>query len=152
MPEAQKDLLIQWFDEVWNKKRREAIDELLPEECVIHDAGSSTTGPEEFKPFFDRMHGALSDLQITLHNVVSDGAYACARWSASMRHTGDGLGIPATGKTATISGITMARFANGRFVEAWQNWDMLGLLHQLQAEDAAVEHTAQLHKLASAVE
>ena len=27
MPEAQKDLLIQWFDEVWNKKRREAIDD-----------------------------------------------------------------------------------------------------------------------------
>ena len=149
MPESQKALLIQWFDEVWNKKRREAIDELLPADCVIHDAGSSTRGPEEFKPFFDRMHGALSDIQVTLHNVVSEGSFACARWSASMRHTGDGLGIPATGKTATVSVITMARFASGRFAEAWQNWDMLGLLAQLQASEPSPDRTAPLLKLAA---
>jgi steroid delta-isomerase-like uncharacterized protein len=139
MPEAQKAAIIEWFDQVWNKKSREAIDQLLPDDCVIHDAGNSTKGPEEFKPYFDRMHTMFSDVHVDIHDVVSDGQYACARWTVRMRHTGEGLGVPATGQQASASGMTMVRFVDGKFAEAWQNWDMLGLLGQLQAQAAQPE-------------
>ena len=48
-----------------------------------------------------------------------------------MRHTGDALGMPATNKQLHTSGISIVRFKDGRFAEAWQNWDMLGLIQQI---------------------
>jgi hypothetical protein len=31
-----------------------------------------------------------------------------------------------------MTGISIVRFTDGRFAEAWQNWDMLGVMQQIQ--------------------
>ena len=133
LSDHQKQTLLRWFEEVWNQGRREAIDEILPADCIVHEGDASSQGPEGFKPFFDRMHAAFSGIHVTAHEIICEGDLACLRWSVSMRHTGDGLGMPATGKQLQASGMTMVRFANGRFAEAWQNWDMLGLIEQINS-------------------
>ncbi len=79
------------------------------------------------------MHAAFSGIHVTPHEIISEGDLVCLRWSVKMRHTGDGLGMPATGKQLQASGMSMVRFANGRFAEAWQNWDMLGLMEQINS-------------------
>ena len=43
------------------------------------------------------------------------------------------MGIPATGKQATVTGITIDRIADGRIAESRTNWDTLGLLQQIGA-------------------
>ena len=43
------------------------------------------------------------------------------------------LGIPATGKPITITGISIDRFAGGQIVERWSQLDTVGLLRQLGA-------------------
>jgi steroid delta-isomerase-like uncharacterized protein len=132
MADYQKEMLVRWFKEVWNDGRAEAIDEMLPASCVIHDGDHSITGPREFKPFYNRLRTALSNIRVTPHEVISEGNLTCLRWSLFARHTGDGLGMPATGKEVHVAGMSMVRFENGKFAEAWQNWDMLGLLEQIR--------------------
>jgi predicted ester cyclase len=39
--------------------------------------------------------------------------------------------MPATGKSAVVTGIFVFRLADGRIVEQWAVVDQLGLLHQL---------------------
>jgi predicted ester cyclase len=41
------------------------------------------------------------------------------------------MGKPATGRSATVTGITIQRLRGGKVVEGWTNWDMLGLQQQL---------------------
>ena len=143
MSEQPKQTLIRWFEEVWNKGRRQAIDEMLPPDCVIHDGATSLKGPEEFKKFFDLMRSAFSEIQVTPEETISEGELVCLRWSVKMRHTGDGLGMPATGRNLTTTGISVVRFAGGRFAEACQNWDMMGVMQQIQqAEPANLYMTA----------
>jgi len=134
-----KATIIRWFEEVWNQGRRETIDELLAEDCVIHDGDSDATGPEEFKAFFDRLQAAFSEIHITPRQAISEGNFACLRWSATMRHTGNALGMLATQKLLHTSGISIGRFKDGRFVEAWQNWDMLGVIQQITDEAASAK-------------
>lgn len=50
-----------------------------------------------------------------------------------MTHTGDTLGMPATGRTVHSRGITIARIVDGKIVEGWDNWDQLGMLEQIGA-------------------
>jgi predicted ester cyclase len=43
------------------------------------------------------------------------------------------MGIGATGKEVTFSGIIFIRLASGKIVEWWGHWDALGLMNQLGA-------------------
>ncbi|HEV3279267.1 MAG TPA: ester cyclase [Terriglobia bacterium] len=136
MPDHQKDLIIRWFEEVWNQGRRETIDEMLSPDSVLHDGEVDSRGPQEFKAFFDRMNATFSEMRLHRHEVISEGIYACLRWSVTARHTGDALGLPPTGREIRITGITMIRFDDGKFAEAWQNWDMHGLIQQITGASA----------------
>jgi ketosteroid isomerase-like protein len=122
---AQKEFAARWFEEVWNQSRREAIDEMFSEDCVLHDGSSEYRGPNEFKRFYDALRSQLSDVRITPLEPFSEGNMVCLRWSSTATHT-------ATGKPLQVTGISILRFKDGRFVEAWQNWDQYSLHQQLE--------------------
>jgi steroid delta-isomerase-like uncharacterized protein len=126
-----------WFDEVWNKGRMEAIDELFAADGIAHglgEAGKDVRGAEGFKPFVQRIRSAFPDIHITVDDTISEGDKIAARFSATMTHTGDDLGFPATGKRVTVSGMSFTRIRNGQIVEGWNNWDIYGMMQQLEAE------------------
>src|SRR5581483_8750229 len=142
MSQANKDLTKMWFEEVWNKKRRSAIRELLAPNAIIYEGGEAIRGAEGFYPFFDRMHSTFSDIKVSFHDVIAEGDRVCLRWSVTMRHTGDGLGFPATGKELHATGMSFVRIADGKFIEGWQNWDMLGLMQQIKGEALGATYIA----------
>jgi predicted ester cyclase len=41
------------------------------------------------------------------------------------------MGIAPTGKSATVGGVDIDLFKNGKVVESWGSYDMLGMLQQL---------------------
>jgi steroid delta-isomerase-like uncharacterized protein len=131
MSEANKAFASLWFEKVWNQGRRDVIAEMLAPDGVVHDGNETAKGPEGFYAFFDRMHAAFSDIHITIEFALAEGDNVCLRWSCTLRHTGDGLGLPATGKVVKTTGISIIRLADGKFAEGWQNWDMLGLMQQI---------------------
>jgi len=132
MAETARELGRRWFDEVWNRGRREAIAEMMAPECIVHDGETHSTGPGGFYPFFDRIHGTFSQIQVAVEDTIAEDDRACIRWWFSAKHAGAGLGVPPTGKTVHLTGITVLRAAGGKVIEAWQNWDMLGMLEQIQ--------------------
>src|SRR4051812_26635948 len=111
--DAHQDFGRRWFEEIWNQKRREAIDEMLASDAVIHDGGRTVRGAEEFYQFFDRMQGAFSDVHVTVQETIVQDDKICVRWSCRMTHTGAGLGMPATGKVLDTTGISIFRVASG---------------------------------------
>lgn len=60
-------------------------------------------------------------------------AQMCCRFVMSGVHSGAFMGVPATGRSILLSGITVLRFEAGRVVERWSSADMLGLLIQIGA-------------------
>lgn len=142
MSDANTELAKRWFEEVWNKGRREAIPEMLAHDAVIQESGEAVKGAEGFYPFFDRMQTAFSDIHVTFHDAIAKDDKVCLRWSCTMRHTGGGLGMAPTGKTLETTGITIVRVANGKLVAGWQNWDMLGLMQQINEQPMAGTYIA----------
>ncbi len=140
MAENPVGIMSTWFEEVWNKGRREAVEELLASDAVLHDGSVVTQGVKGFYAFFDRMRSAFPDIHITVRDGFSQGDKGCVRWTCRMTHTGPGMGVPATGKTIEVTGITIVRAANGKLIEGWQNWDMLQLMDQIR-EMEPVRHT-----------
>jgi predicted ester cyclase len=62
---------------------------------------------------------------------VAEGDKVVTRWSATGTHNGPLMGIAATHKQATVQGVDINRYENGKIVEGWITYDMLGLLQQL---------------------
>jgi predicted ester cyclase len=75
-------------------------------------------------------------MKLKIEDAIADGDKVLIRWSATMRHTGDGLGIPASNKPVAIGGMSLARIANGQLVEAWDQWDKFAMLQQIGAVPA----------------
>lgn len=142
MSHANKDLAKLWFEEVWNKGRREAIRELLAPDAVVYEGGDATRGAEGFYPFFERMQAAFSDIHVSVHDALAEGDRVCLPWTFTARHTGNGLGVAPTNRSVNVTGITIVRIANGKFIEGWQNWDMLGLMQQIKGERSASTYIA----------
>lgn len=125
-----------WFEEVWNKGNLDAIDELLAADAVgrgLGEAGKDVYGPAGFKPFVQRIRGAFPDIHITVEDTVAEGDKVAARFTATMTHEGDDLGLPATGKRVTVSGITFTLVRNGQIADGWNCWDIYGMMQQLEA-------------------
>jgi steroid delta-isomerase-like uncharacterized protein len=55
----------------------------------------------------------------------------CTRWTWAGKHTGEFVGIAATGQNVTMAGTTWHRFRDGRIHEGWWQYDMAGLMEQL---------------------
>jgi predicted ester cyclase len=132
MTDSERDLGKRWFEQVWNQGRREAIAEMLAPDAVVHDGGIDTSGAEGFYPFYDRLRATLSDIHVEVEDTIAEGDKLCVRWLCTAKHTGDGLGIAPTGVPIRVTGISILRVANGKLVEGWQNWDMLGLMEQIR--------------------
>jgi steroid delta-isomerase-like uncharacterized protein len=127
-------LLKRWFQEVWNEGRIETIHEIMAPEAIArgqYGPNQHIRGPEEFEEFVDRIRGSFSEMRVNVEDIFGVDDKVVLRWSGEMTHTGDALGFPATNKRIKVSGITIARFANGQIVEGWDNWDQLAMLEQL---------------------
>jgi predicted ester cyclase len=46
-------------------------------------------------------------------------------------HKGDFMGLPATGKSITITGIEIFHIENGKIAEIWGEANLFGLMQQL---------------------
>ena len=139
MPESNIAIAKRWFEEVWNQRRTATITELFAPNGVSHgvaEDGSDLIGPAAFIPFYERFLNAFPDMKLKVEDAIADGDKVLIRWSATMRHTGDGLGIPATNKPVAIGGMSLARIANGQLVEAWDQWDKFAMLQQIGAVPA----------------
>jgi len=134
-PEPDAAALIRrWFDEVWNRGMETTIDELFPATSVMWGVGRperASHGPAEFKAFYRALRTACPDTQIHLEQVVQEGDTAFARWTATMTHTGEGLGIPPTNKKLTLTGMSACKARDGIIVEGWNNWDQVGMAREL---------------------
>ena len=123
-----------WYQEVWNDGRNETIHELLaPDAVLIGTDRVEIRGPVEFERFAERIRSAFSGNEIIVDDIFGDDDKVAIRWHASMKHTGQMLGIPATGKVINITGTSIAQFRDGKVVAGWDNWDRLAMLEQIGA-------------------
>jgi steroid delta-isomerase-like uncharacterized protein len=138
MSAENKALARRFFLEAFNDGNLGVIDELAAPGIVNHDSAmpEPMIGIEAVKAAVAGYRTGFPDLRITIEEQVAEGDSVVTRWSALGTHGGDLMGMPATGKQATVTGITIDRFENGLVVETRTNWDTFGMLQQLGAVPA----------------
>ena len=131
---SNKQLVRRWFDDVWNRRDASAIGRMFAKDGVAHGLGADgqdLIGPDGFRSFHQAFLSGFADLQIVIEDLVEEDDRVAARWRASGTLTGHGMGTPPTGKRMSVTGMSIIRAQNGQIVEAWNNFDVLGMHQQL---------------------
>lgn len=132
MSEENVALIRRLYDEVWNQKKLERLDELVAADQVDHSLPPGyPPGSEGAKAFIGMYLNAFPDLEITLEDIFAAGDKVASRWIATGTHSGELMGIPATGKRVTVTGISINRISGGKVVENWGEFDALGMMQKL---------------------
>lgn len=138
-------LVRRWFHEVWNEGRTETVTELLAPKVMgigqVED-GSMITNPQEFLIFMGRLRGAFTNFEVTVEDAFGSGEKVAVRWIVRGTHTGDHLGVPASGKGIAIRGMSIATIRDGKIVEGWDNWDQLKMMQVIGAVEVPAARLA----------
>jgi steroid delta-isomerase-like uncharacterized protein len=133
MSDQNKNNVRRLFEEVWNKGHVPVADELFAPTYTHHDSSTPDVGrgPESEKKRVALYRNAFPDIRLTIEDLTAEGETVVARWSCHGTHKGEFNGIAPTGKQIHMTGISIARFTNGKMTEGFVNWDALGLMQQL---------------------
>jgi steroid delta-isomerase-like uncharacterized protein len=129
-----KEIARRLVEDPWRGKLDEVLD-LVADDYVAHVPGSlePLRGRDGFREFVNTYLTAFPDGSITVDHQIAEGDFVATRWTARGTNTGELLGMPATGKQATVEGIGYDRIADGMARESWIVWDTLSFMQQLGA-------------------
>lgn len=130
--QANKDLIYQ-FVEAFNRKDADAAAALVSEDWTNYDANLPPLpqGPEGARQLITVFAQGIPDLQLIVEAMIAEEDLVASRWTCHGTHTGEFLGIPPTGKAATVTATAFFRVVNGKIAENRVNFDAFGLMMQL---------------------
>ena len=130
-PDLRKGLVRRFNDEVWNKGNLGVFEEAYATNCSFHDPTFPADGVTGAKEKARELRAAVPDLHLDVHEILADADLTAYRWTMGGTSRGEFRGLPATGKTYVMTGMTIDKWEDDRVVESWSNYDMLGGLQQL---------------------
>jgi steroid delta-isomerase-like uncharacterized protein len=128
--EENMALVCRVYQDAFNKGNLEAIDEVTSANYVCHFM-QTEFGREGLKRNVVALRAAFPDLQVTVEDISAMGDRVTHRYTIRGTHQGMFMGVPATGKQVTFTGIMISRCTGSQVVEDWECTDMPHVMQQL---------------------
>jgi len=128
--EQNKTIAKRAFEQILSRKQYELTEQLYARDFVNHGIHSNAT-LEEDQTALKGWHAAFPDVVVTPKKLIAEDDLVTIYWFARGTNTGTGNGLPATGKKAELTGITIWRIVDGKIKEEWSAFDQLSLMRQL---------------------
>ena len=131
--EENKALFRRFMQRVANQGDLSVIHQMMPPDFVENQElpAGAPQGRDGVEHFFRQWSQGFTDRNVTLDLEVAEGDLVTTYQTWRGTHTGEFLGIPATGKTVKVQAVDIVRVADGMLVEHWGILDMLVLMQQL---------------------
>ena len=133
MSADNKAVVRRLYEEVWNKRKLEVINEIISPSHALQASNifGSSIGPEAYKRNVLLFFAGYPDLHWTIEDTIAEKDKVVACWTISGTHKGDYLGVPATNKKVSVEGITIHQITNGKIMDSYVSWDIWGMMQQL---------------------
>jgi predicted ester cyclase len=130
--DRNKEIIRRLVDEWQSGHRREVGAELLADDFVdsAHGTGPDTS-KERALDWWDDTFRAFPDFSVEIRHMVAESDLVATYKTFSGTHSGDFMGILATGRSARFDAFDLMRLRGGKVVDHWVVLDVAGLLRQL---------------------
>jgi steroid delta-isomerase-like uncharacterized protein len=128
----QNKAVLTRFVEFINTGNTAIADEVVAPDFLERDPfPGQQPGREGLKAVILMFHAAFPDLEWVVDEMVAEREMVASRFTWRGTHRGSFLGVPATGKQVTVTGMVFDRVVGGQLVESQILTDTLSLLTQL---------------------
>lgn len=93
--------------------------------------GTVIQGKEKLRDYFKNSFAAISDMKADLTSVFCSGDHLCEEYVLSGKHTGDFMGIPATGKSFSYRFAAVKTLRGDKISHVASYSDSVVLMRQL---------------------
>ena len=136
--EENKAVVRRWFDEVLSRGDLDALDSICaechPQFAVVRGVMEpAPLGMSGLKSLITGLRSAFPDLQATVEEQIAEGDKVVTRVTIRGTQEGEFLGMPATGRSFTIPGVSIWEVRGNLLIQEWVSWDALGMMQQLGA-------------------
>ena len=127
----EKQLILDIFDMI-NTRSYERVHDLVHPDYVDHGSPlGDVKGPERFLALSAMFDAAFTGGHNEVDMVIREGDMAAWRVTFTGTHTGELMGIPATGNTVRFEGFNFGRVQDGKAIEHWAILDGAAMMAQL---------------------
>ena len=136
-PGLAKDVVAQnkavarsFFEDVLDTGKLEDYSKSHAPDFVAHAEGRLASLEEDIAAA-RAQRKAMPDMRVKVNHIVAEGDLVSVYWTASGTNTAAGWGVPATGKSVSVSGMTLFRFVRGLIQEEWSVFNEYSIMKQL---------------------
>jgi len=120
------------YVEMINTHNPDLVDQFVAEDYINHE-DFVADGREANRQFWTGFFTGLPDVRVTMEDLVISGDRVVGRFIYRGTHTGDLVGVPASGKPVEMRSIDIWRVQNGLFVEHWDELNLMQMFQQIGA-------------------
>ncbi|NYT63809.1 ester cyclase [Alcaligenaceae bacterium] len=130
--ESNSHVVRQFIEEVLNQGKIDAAGQFFWED-MVEQAPLPGQGPglEGLKGVLRGLRAAFPDMHWVIREQISESDKVLSRFEWTGTHRGTFLGVPATERLVTVSGMVIDRLEGGKIKETRIIMDTLGLMMQL---------------------
>ncbi len=105
--------------------------DLFAADFIYYDPAGNPSDLAYAQEQLDIYKAAFPDLHVVIDDLTVTETRAISRFTSAGTHTNDLMGIPPSGKSYKIIGVTILHIADGKITEHWEAGDILGMFQQL---------------------
>ena len=120
------------WDEIINTGNLELINNShFTDDITLVTSPENIVGIDAFKDYYSNFVTGFSDVKFTIVDVFGQGDKLVKHWNFKVTNTGLFFGMPATGKTVDIDGVTLVTMRDGKIAQEQDFMDNMVFLQQL---------------------
>ena len=137
MSEENKACVRRLTEEVWNRGNFTVVNQLVALDYAGHSpTAGETRGRHGYIAFYQALRSSFPDIEFTVEDLIAEGDRVVSRWRAHGTNLGEYRGLPPTGRSGSVAGVSIFRVTKGSVVECWTHADDLTLLQLVGAMPA----------------
>lgn len=131
--EANKQLVLKWWDTFYNEKDVPKAMEMFAENAIYHSyaTGSIDTGRANIQMKEEVFPKAFPDGKFRSEGIFADGDYVILRWNADGTNTESLMGMPHTNRFVDVHGTQIFFIKDGKIRHVWDYWNMADFMKQM---------------------
>lgn len=133
--ERNKALVLQMYEEVWNKGNLDFINAVVSPNFKDHPPKRffdvPIRGRESLYEAAVHFRGAIPDFHDQMIRIVAENDKVVYLGRITGTHTGKFFQFPPSGNAINVLGINYFRLENGVIVERWGVFDVMGMMVQM---------------------
>lgn len=115
------EIVNRFFKEGYENKNYAEVMDLVAEDYIDHSPAGARSNAQAVE-ILKIVAGMFSDLSIKMLDIFAENDLVATRVLYDGVHSGECMGIPATGKRISFEALENFKVVNGKIVESWGYW------------------------------